>query len=51
LGLVAVIVAPPASEQLMFVGEAHAAGMRTLLEPDPLATAIVVVFVPCLKST
>jgi hypothetical protein len=41
LGLWAWMVAGPVSEQLVLAGAVHAAGIRTPLEFDPLATAMV----------
>jgi hypothetical protein len=49
-GLVALIVAPPGSEQLVLAAEVQAAGTWTEADPEPLATAIVLTRDPWRKS-
>ena len=50
-GLKRFFVAPPGSEQLVFVCGLHATGTLTAADPEPLATAMLVVREPWMKST
>jgi hypothetical protein len=51
LGLVALMVAPPASEQFVPAGDEHAAGTLIVVDPEPVAMAMVLVRAPWIRST